>query len=123
MKKIYASKQIFETDKINELFTIWDKNYITNDKNEMIEKQEGSVRYYMKEIEAHKRQKVFLEEELAKGNALIVALQKKYDELVQKDKFVVMKTDVGLQLDLIAEQSIARAESKHVLEKYLDFSN
>ena len=52
MKRIYASKQIFETDKINELFTIWDKNYITNDKNQMIEKQDGSTRFYMSEIES-----------------------------------------------------------------------
>ncbi len=33
-----------------------------------------------------------------------------------------MKADVGLQLDLIQDQAIARTECKHVLEKYLDFS-
>ena len=104
MQKIYSSKAIFETDQINDLLQNWDKNFITNDKNEIIERQDCSVRYYKKEIENYKRQKEFLEAELQKQNLKITALQEKYEELIQKDKLVVIKADVGLQLDLIREQ-------------------
>lgn len=123
MQKIYSSKQIFETDKINELLQNWDKNYITNDKNEIIERQDCSVRYYKNEIENYKRQKEYLESELLKQNKQISDLQKKYEDLVQKDKFIVTKTDVGLQLDMIQEQQPDKVESRNILEKYLDYSN
>ena len=64
MQKIYQSKKIYETDQIDELFKMWDKNYITNDKNEMIQKHDNFIRYYNKEIQTYKDQKERLEEEL-----------------------------------------------------------